>query len=79
MIFEFGKWYGVLYYNMKEFKGLDGSFYYLVFGYDGYEFFNKWKVLDVLYFKNGKFVFGVLVFVYELFNCFVYIKNWIMM
>lgn len=78
MTFESGKWYGALYYNMKEFKGPQGK-YYLVFGYDGYEFFNKRKVLDVLHFKNGKPVFGAPVFVYEPENRPVYTKNRIMM
>ncbi|MBX2876844.1 MAG: hypothetical protein KTR30_32300 [Saprospiraceae bacterium] len=79
MTFESGKWYGALYYNMKEFKGPDGNPHYLVFGYDGYEFFNKRKVLDVLHFKNGKPVFGAPVFAFEPSNRPAYTKNRIMM
>lgn len=78
MTFESGKWYGALYYNMKEFKGPQGK-YYLVFGYDGYQFFNKRKVLDVLHFQAGKPVFGAPVFVFEPENRPAYTKNRIMM
>ncbi len=79
MTFESGKWYGALYYNMKEFKGPDGSPHYLVFGYDGYQFFNKRKVLDVLHFKEGKPVFGAPVFVFEASNRPAQSKTRIMM
>lgn len=78
MTFESGKWYGALYYNMKEFKGPQGK-YYLVFGYDGYQFFNKRKVLDVLHFKAGKPIFGAPVFVFAPENRPAYTKNRIMM
>lgn len=78
MVFEGKKWYGALYYNMKEVKGPNGK-YYLVFGYDGFEFFNKRKVLDVLHFKNGQPLFGAPVFVHEAENRPTYTKNRIMM
>ncbi len=54
-------WYGALYYNMKTFKH-DGQDCYLLFGLDMYGFFNRRKVLDVLYFDgNGKPRFGKTV------------------
>lgn len=59
------KWYGAVYYNLKETNTKNGK-YYLLFGFDGYDFFNKRKVIDVLTFdKEGKPVFGAPVFVSE--------------
>lgn len=56
-------WYGAVYYNLKEAEGPGGK-YYLLFGFDGYEFFHKRKLIDVLTFdKAGKPVFGAPVFV----------------
>jgi len=55
-------WYGALYYNVKEFDTNEGK-KYLLFGYDGYSFFTKRKVIEVLSFKNGQAVFGAPVFV----------------
>jgi hypothetical protein len=56
------QWYGVVYYNMKSFDTPEGK-KYLLFGYDGYSFFEKRKVVDVLSFEEGKPVFGAPVFV----------------
>lgn len=57
------KWYGAVYYNIKE-TDTRNSKYYLLFGFDGHQFFNKRKVIDVLTFgKDGKPVFGAPVFV----------------
>lgn len=54
-------WYGALYYNLKEFKH-EGKKAYLLFGYDAFSFYNRRKVLDVLYFDgNGKPRFGKTV------------------
>jgi hypothetical protein len=51
-------WYGALYYNLKAFKH-EGKDAYVLFGYDAYSFYNRRKVLDVLYFDgNGKPRFG---------------------
>ena len=58
------KWYGALYYNIKEFDTPAGK-KYLLFGYDGYSFFTKRKVVDVLSFQNGKAAFGAPVFISE--------------
>lgn len=56
------KWYGAVYYNLKQFDTAEGN-KYLLFGYDGFSFFHKRKVVDVLSFKNGKPEFGAPVFV----------------
>ncbi len=58
------KWYGVVYYNIQQTDSPQGR-YYLLFGFDGYEFFRKRKVLDVLVFRDGKPVFGMPVFRHE--------------
>ncbi len=56
------KWYGAVYYNLMPFKTPSGT-KYLLFGYDGFQFFNKRKVIDVLHFVDNKPVFGAPVFV----------------
>lgn len=57
------KWYGALYYNLKETDSKNGK-YYLLFGFDGYDLFKKRKIIDVLTFdKSGKPIFGAPVFV----------------
>lgn len=57
-------WYGNLCYKIMDVDGPDGR-YYLFFGYDGFEFFRKRKLIDVLTFKDGKAIFGAPVFVDE--------------
>ena len=44
-------WYGALYYNIVEFDTLDQK-KYLLFGFDGFQFFTKRKVVDVLSFNE---------------------------
>ena len=56
------KWYGSVYYNLIDFDTPEGKSY-LLFGYDGYSFHVKRKLIDVLSFKDGKPVFGAPVFV----------------
>ncbi len=56
------KWYGSVYYNLRQFETAEGN-KYLLFGYDGFSFFNRRKVVDVLSFKEDKPVFGAPVFV----------------
>lgn len=58
------RWYGTVYYNLHSVTNGDQS-YHLLFGFDGYEFFRKRKVVDVLHFVDGKPVFGAPVFVNE--------------
>ncbi|MEN0004840.1 MAG: hypothetical protein AAF798_11875 [Bacteroidota bacterium] len=55
------KWYGSVYYNIKE-EETDQGKHYLLFGFDGYSFFRKRKIIDVLIFQNGKPTFGAPVF-----------------
>jgi len=51
-------WYGALYYNLQEFKS-EGQTMYLLFGYDAFDFYNRRKLLDVLYFdSSGRPRFG---------------------
>ena len=56
------QWYGNLIYSIKQFDTSEGR-QYLLFGFDGYRFFFKRKLIDVLHFDNGKAVFGAPVFV----------------
>lgn len=59
------RWYGALYYNLRPFDTKEGR-KYLLFGFDGFTFFDKRKILDVLSFDDsGKPVFGAPVFYYE--------------
>jgi hypothetical protein len=56
------RWYGALYYAIREFDTKNGRKYLLI-GFDAYEFFEKRKVIDVLSFdESGKPVFGAPVF-----------------
>lgn len=50
-------WYGALYYKIMPFRH-DGQDMYLLFGYNAHSFFARRKLLDVLYFDNGKPRFG---------------------
>jgi hypothetical protein len=56
------QWYGAVYYNLHAVTAAPQP-YYLLFGFDGYEFFRKRKVVDVLTFVNGKPRFGAPVFI----------------
>jgi hypothetical protein len=57
------QWYGAVYYNLRQVDSPQGR-YYLLFGFDGYDFFRKRKLLDVLSFDaSGKPAFGAPVFV----------------
>lgn len=59
------RWYGALYYNIRQFDTRQGRKYLLI-GYDAFEFFEKRKLLDVLSFDaNDKPVFGAAVFEHE--------------
>ena len=63
------QWYGAVYYNLMEVREGKEK-YYLLFGFDGFEFFKKRKVIDVLKFVNGEPVFGAPVFVQKEANGF---------
>lgn len=56
------RWYGALYYNLRQFDTREGR-KYLLFGYDAFSFFEKRKLVEVLSFdKENKPVFGAPVF-----------------
>ena len=56
------KWYGSLYYALRQFDTREGR-KYLLMGYDAHTFFERRKVVDVLSFgKDGVPVFGAYVF-----------------
>ena len=55
-------WYGSIYFNLLEYNSKEGK-KYLLFGFDGYQFFNKRKVVDVLFFdETEQPVFGASTF-----------------
>jgi len=55
------KWYGALYYAIKSFDTPQGQ-KFLLFGFDGFSFFNKRKLIEVLSFEGGIPRFGAPVF-----------------
>ncbi len=55
------EWYGVLYYEIKEYT-VNGSSQYLLFGYDGHSKHEKIKIAEVLSFVDGLPIFGVEAF-----------------
>ena len=58
-------WYGFLCYKIRQFDTPTGR-KYLLFGFDGFEFFDKRKLVDVLQFDAaGRASFGAPVFVRE--------------
>jgi len=60
-ILEPKNWYGSLIYNIKSFDTEEGK-KYLLFGFDGYRFFTKRKIIDVLAFEDDKAILGAPVF-----------------
>jgi len=57
-------WYGALYYNLIAFEsGYENR--YLLFGYDSYSRFHKWKMIDVLCIGEDSLFFGAPVFDWE--------------
>lgn len=54
-------WYGQVYYNIRKLDTPAGP-QYLLFGFDAFSFFRKRKLLDAMYFADGKPVFGAPVF-----------------
>lgn len=60
------RWFGALYYRIKQYTDAQGRKNYLLFGFDGHEFFNKRKIVETLRFdENGEAVFGAPNFVKE--------------
>lgn len=56
------EWYGMIYYNVKEFQTKYGP-HYLLFGFDRNDFMTKRKIIDVLHFRDGQAHFGAPVFI----------------
>jgi len=56
------KWFGALYYNLKQFDSPEGR-KYLLFGFNGLDFYNNRKLIEVLGFKKGVPEFGAPVFI----------------
>lgn len=54
-------WYGCIYYNLLT-KKYKKKKYYFLFGWDGNNLMTSRKLIDVLYFENGKPKFGAPVF-----------------
>lgn len=55
-------WYGALYFNIKDYDTPTGK-KYLLFGFDGFQFFNKRKIVEAFYFdESGQPVFGAPAF-----------------
>lgn len=51
-------WYGAIYFNIQDYDTPEGK-KYLLFGFDGFEFFSKRKVVEAFYFDaSGQAVFG---------------------
>ncbi len=55
------KWFGCVYYKLKEFKSQDGM-KYLLFGFNAKDDYEKVKLCDVLTLKGNKITFGAPVF-----------------
>ena len=55
------RWFGAVYYNLKEFKTKDGM-KYLLFGYNASNADEHIKVADVLILRGGQIKFGAPVF-----------------
>ncbi len=58
------KWFGALYYNLKEFKTKEGT-KYLLFGFNSNDTIEKIKICDVLTLSGGQARFGSPVFEFE--------------
>jgi hypothetical protein len=57
------RWHGALYYNIKS-TVFEGKPHYILFGFNGLKFFEKRKLMEVLWFdKQGNPVFGAPLFV----------------
>lgn len=72
------RWYGAVYYNLKTTQTPQGPAY-LLFGYDGYSFFRRRKLIDVLTFSNGQPVFGAPIFHHEPENRPAFTRNRVML
>lgn len=58
------KWYGAIYYNVSKVSH-NKTDYYMLYGWDGNDFLSNKKVLDVLYFEDGKPQLGAPIITYK--------------
>ncbi len=57
-------WYGALYYNIKDFKTKEGETCYFLFGFNGFNKYDSFKVLDVLSFEGSNVTLGKELFTF---------------
>lgn len=61
-VLSYFSWYGALYYSIYNYS-LKGKNYYVLFGWDGNNYYTNKKIIDILTFNNnGKPIFGKSVF-----------------
>jgi hypothetical protein len=56
------KWFGAIYYNIRQVDSKEFGRYYMLFGYDANSFYIRRKLIDVLQIKEGQAYFGLPVF-----------------
>lgn len=62
VVLSYYNWFGALYYQVHEYTD-KGKTLYVLFGWDGNNYYTNKKIIDILSFnKNGKPVFGKSVF-----------------
>lgn len=62
-ILDKDNWYGALYYNIKDYIDDKGQTKYFIFGFNGLDKYDSYKLMDVLYFDEGEPVFGAPIFI----------------
>ncbi len=62
-ILDKDNWYGALYYNIKDYVDSKGNKSYFIFGYNGFNKFDSFKVLDVLHFEENDLMLGKEMFI----------------
>ncbi len=62
-ILDKDNWYGALYYNIKDYTDNKGNTSYFIFGYNGFDKFDSFKVLDVLHFEGDQLTLGKSMFI----------------
>ena len=60
-----GEWFGAMYYQIHDFSFSDDVQLYLVFGANLYKGFERRKIVEPIYFENGKINFGFPIFKME--------------
>lgn len=63
-ILSLEEWYGAIYYNIKDYTTQEGEKVYFIFGFNGYDKYDSFKVLDVLSIEEGNSIsFGKPIFI----------------